>query len=77
MTIEAVSGHKKFRQDPENSCMVQVQDKHGGRWTDYAPRDTPKEAKELAWKLASDPWLHTGHSTNEVTVTAKAKRRKK
>lgn len=53
MSLETIVGSKKYRQDPLNPSMVQVQHKHGARWVDYAPRDTPKDAKELIWKIAN------------------------
>ena len=72
MTIESAGGKKKYRQDPENKCMVQVQHKFGGNWYDYAPRDSEKEAKELVWQLSSDPRARptyhdaaTGNATGE------------
>lgn len=53
MSIEAsAGGRRKYRQAPTNDCMVQVQKAPGWRWTDYAPRDTPKEAAALVLSLA-------------------------
>lgn len=78
MTLETIVGTSKLRQDPNNPCMVQIQRGHGTRWVDYAPRDTPKEAKELIWKIAQgeiDPWLHTGNDTNEIKATRVRRKR--
>lgn len=52
MTIETIAGARKYRIDPNNSCIVQVQYKAGARWVTYATRDSAKEAKELVLILA-------------------------
>jgi hypothetical protein len=52
VTIEAVSGIRKYRQNPWNPRIVDVQVKHGAKWTTYAIRDTAKEARELLLQLA-------------------------
>lgn len=52
MTIESISGVKKYRQNPWNPRIVDVQVKHGARWTTYAVRDSAKEARELLLQLA-------------------------
>jgi hypothetical protein len=49
MTIQAVAGKRSYRVDPTNDKMVQVW--YGTCWLDYAPRDTPKEAKDLVLAL--------------------------
>lgn len=52
MAIESAGGTCKYRQNPENLRMVQVQYKYRGNWYDFAPRDSEKEAKELVWQLS-------------------------
>ena len=54
MSIESIAGAKKYRQSPTNASMVQIQRGHGTRWVDYAPRDTPKEARALVLALAME-----------------------
>ena len=50
--IESIAGAKKYRQSPSNPRMVQVQPSYGRTWVDYAPRDTPQEARALVLALA-------------------------
>jgi len=52
MSIESISGKRKYRQSPRNPRMVQVQHGHGRTWVDFAPRDTPAEARALVLALA-------------------------
>lgn len=54
MTIETIAGARKYRIDPDNACIVQVQHKAGARWVTYATRDTPKAARELVLQLGKD-----------------------
>jgi hypothetical protein len=52
MTIETIAGARKYRIDPDNPCIVQVQHKVGARWVTYATRDTANEARELVLALS-------------------------
>lgn len=52
MTIQAVSGKKKFRISPKCSSVVQIQERHGARWEDYRTVATWTEASKLVLKLA-------------------------
>lgn len=54
MAIESISGVRRYRVNPWNPRIVDVQYKHGGRWTTYATRDTDKEANMLVMQLARD-----------------------
>lgn len=52
MSLEIVSGVKKYRINHYNPRIVDVQHKHRGTWVTYAIRDTAKEARELLLQLA-------------------------
>ena len=52
MSIETVAGLRRYRENPDNPRIVDVQVKHGARWTTYAILDTSKEARELLLQLA-------------------------
>lgn len=54
MAIESIAGKRKYRQNPYNPRIIDVQYGHGQRWTTYAVRDTEKEARELVLRLGRD-----------------------
>jgi hypothetical protein len=53
MTIQAVSGKKKFRVSPDDHCQVQIQRGHGARWEEYAKAESWLAASKLVFALAS------------------------
>ena len=55
MTIESVArtGRRKFRVNPEDHLIVQIQEKHGAQWQDYRRVETWLEASKLVFALAS------------------------
>jgi len=55
MTIQAVSGKRKFRVSPEDHTIVEIQRGHGARWEEYAKVDSWLEASKLVFALASKP----------------------
>ena len=54
MTIESISGHRKYRVNPYNTRIIDVQHRHGARWQVYATKQTEQEAMELILLLARD-----------------------
>jgi hypothetical protein len=55
MTIQAVSGKRKFRVNPDDHLVVQIQEKHGSQWRDYRKTASWHEASKLVFELAMSP----------------------
>jgi hypothetical protein len=55
VTIESVgSGKKKFRVNPKNPFVVQIQPKHGARWVLFKACQSAAEATQIVMDMARE-----------------------
>jgi hypothetical protein len=54
MTIESVSGFKRYRVSPTNPFVVQIQPKHGARWQLYKACQSAAEAVQVVLDMARE-----------------------
>ena len=53
MTIQAISGKRKFRVSPEDHTVVEIQRGHGTHWVEFRRVESWLEASKLVFALAS------------------------
>ena len=54
MTIESISGVKRYRVCPQNPMLVQVQEKHKAKWQVYRACQSAAEATQLVLSLGKN-----------------------
>lgn len=52
--IESISGAKRYRVSPTNPFVVQIQEKHRGRWTLYHACQSAADATQLVLDKGRD-----------------------